>query len=308
MKILMPGGSGHVGQSLKAHFEVAGHTVVILSRSDQSGWDGRSLGPWVDHVEDSDVVINLAGKSVNCRYNAANLKEMMDSRVDSTRVIGLAISRAKNPPKLWINSSTATIYRHRFDAPNDDHTGILGSDQDAMPPKWRASLEIATAWEKALFEAETPETRRVAIRSAMTMSPIPGSVFDVLVSLTKKGIMGTQGSGKQYVSWIHDQDFCRSMDWIIAHEALAGPINISSPNPLPQREFARALREAVGTKLGLPATSWMLEIGALAMNTETELLLKSRRVTPSLLLESGFTFDFPDWPAASRDLFGKLKK
>lgn len=302
----MPGGSGHVGQSLRRHFEANGHEVLVISRSGSDGWDGKSLGPWTSKLEGSDVVINLSGRSVNCRYNRANLDEMMASRVNATRVIGEAIRQCTKPPKVWINSSTATIYQHRFDAPNDDHTGILGSEADRMPAKWLASVNIAIAWEEALWKAEVSATRKIAIRSAMVMAPIDGSIFAVLVGLARRGLMGTQAGGKQYVSWIHEQDFCRAIDWIVEHSDMQSPINVTSPNPLPQREFAKILRDAVGAKIGLPATRWMLELGAIGMRTETELLLKSRRVVPSLLLESGFKFDFPHWTAASRDLVAKL--
>ena len=256
--------------------------------------------------EGADVIINLAGRTVNCRYNQANLDEMMSSRVDSTRVVGQAIVQCKNPPKVWLQSSTATIYAHRFDAPNDDHTGILGSKEDNMPPKWLASVEIAKAWERTLDEAETPQTRKVALRSAMVMAPIPGSVFAVFVSLAKKGLLGQQASGRQFVSWIHESDFCRAIDWIIEHEDITGPINLASPNPMPQRDFARIIREAAKAPFGLPTSTWMLEIGTLLMQTETELVLKSRRVVPSILLKKGFVFEYPEWSLAAQNLISKL--
>ena len=306
MNIVIPGGAGHLGQELRRHFEARGDDVTVLSRSGAVRWDGKSQGDWVSTFEGADVVINLAGRSVNCRYSKKNLDEMMASRVDSTRAVGLAIAKCKNPPKLWIQSSTATIYAHRFDAPNDDRTGIIGSETDGMPKKWLASVEIAKAWEAAMNESITSATRTVAIRSAMVMSPVTGSIFDVLCTLTRRGLMGTQGDGRQYVSWIHESDFSRAIDWIIDHDELSGPVNMSSPNPLPQREFAAALRQALGIKIGLPAMAWMLEIGAFAMGSETELLLKSRRVIPSRLLEMGFEFVYPYWDIAAKDLAGKM--
>ncbi len=302
MKIVLPGGSGHVGQSLRKHFASQGHEVVVLSRSGGVRWDGKTLGDWVKVFEGADVVINLAGRSVDCRYNAENLAEMMSSRVDSTRVVGEAIRQCAVPPKLWIQSSTATIYSHRFDAPNDDEAGILGQASDPMPTKWLKSVEIAREWERALNEAETPQTRKVAIRSAMVMAPIKGSVFHVLSKLARLGLMGRLGDGRQFVSWIHESDFCRSIDWIIEHDSLVGPVIVASPNPLPQVEFARALRHALGVKIGLPATAWMLEIGTRVMQTESELVLKSRRVVPSRLIASGFQFEFPEWASAAEDL------
>lgn len=302
----MPGGSGHVGQSLESHFRSRGDEVVVISRSGRVQWDGKTLGPWAETFEGADVIINLAGRTVNCRYNKTNLDEMMASRVDSTRVVGQAIAQCKNPPKIWLQSSTATIFKHRFDAPNDDETGILGSKEDNMPPKWLASVEIAKAWERTLDEAQTPHTRKVALRSAMVMAPIPGSVFAVFVGLAKKGLLGQQASGSQFVSWIHESDFCRAIDWIIDHDEIIGPINLASPNPLPQKDFARIIRQAARAPFGLPTFAWMLEIGTLLMQTETELVLKSRRVTPSRLLQDGFVFEFPEWESASRDLISKL--
>ena len=305
MKIVLPGGSGHVGQLLREHFTKRGDEVTVISRSHGVRWDGKTLGDWATTLEGADVVINLAGRSVNCRYNRANMDEIMSSRLDSTKVLGEAIRACANPPKVWIQSSTATIYSHRFDAPNDDETGILGDASDPMPPKWLASVDVAKAWEKAFAEADTPATRKVAIRSAIVMATTPGSAFTVLAGLARRGILGTQGNGKQFVSWIHETDFCQAIDWLIEHE-IVGPVNIASPNPLPQRDFAKVLRDALGVRMALPTPSWLLEIGAFFMGTETELILKSRRVVPSLLLSQGFKFEFPTWDSATADLVRRL--
>lgn len=302
VKVVIPGGTGHVGQSLTQFFQSRGDEVVIVSRSGPVSWDGKSVGPWADHLEGSDVVINLAGRSVNCRYTPDNLDDMMTSRVDSTRAVGEVIAACKNPPKVWLQASTATIYAHRLDAPNDDETGMLGSQNDPMPSKWLASVEIAKAWEAALEEADTSHTRKVALRSSMVMAPIRDSIFDVLSTLAKRGLAGRAGSGKQYVSWIHESDFCRAIQWIIDHDDLGGPIIVASPNPLPQAEFNAGLRKALGVKFGLPTPAFLLEVGAAFMGTETELVLKSRRVVPSRLLASGFTFDHPNWCEAAADL------
>ena len=265
-------------------------------------WDGKTLGAWAEEIDGADVVINLAGRSVNCRYNDANLREMMDSRVDSTRAVGQAIGQAKNPPKVWLQSSTATIYSHRFDAANDDVDGILGGDEPNAPRTWRASNEIAMAWENELAIAETPKTRKIAMRSAMTMSIDKGSVFDVLCGLARHGLGGSLGGGRQYVSWVHEHDFARAVSFLIEREDLSGPINICSPNPLPQKEFMKVLREAVGVPFGLPAAAWMVEIGTWLMRTESELVLKSRRVIPTRLLEAGFEFQYLVWADAAKEL------
>ncbi|MEQ1764815.1 MAG: TIGR01777 family oxidoreductase, partial [Pyrinomonadaceae bacterium] len=298
MKIVIPGGSGQVGTVLARAFVADGHDVAVLSRSAKSQdwrfaeWDGKTLGDWADEIDGADIVINLAGRSVNCRYNDENRRQMMDSRVDSTRVVGEAIAKASNPPKVWLQASTATIYAHSFDKANDDVTGTIGGGEPDAPDTWRFSIEVAKAWEKAVDEAVTPKTRKVLMRSAMTMGPDREGIFDVMLGLVRKGLGGTAGSGRQYISWIHEQDFIRSVYWLIEHEELSGAINISSPNPLPNREFMRVFRETWGTRIGLPAMEWQLAIGAMLMRTETELILKSRRVVPKLLTDSGFEFEF----------------
>lgn len=309
MKVVIPGGSGQVGTILAHDFAASGDDVVVLSRGAAAGagwrvvpWDGRTLGDWAAEIDGADVVINLAGRSVNCRYHTKNRREIMDSRLDSTRIIGRAIAQAARLPAIWLQASTATIYAHRFDAPNDEATGILGGNEPDAPDTWRFSIEVATAWEWACDEAVTPGRRKVLMRSAMVMSPDRGGIFDTLYRLVRRGLGGPAASGRQYVSWVHDRDFITAVRFLIARNDLAGPVNIASPNPIPYAEFMRILRRAAGVPIGLPATRWMLEIGAFLMRTDTELLLKSRRVVPGRLLAAGFGFAFPDWPTAAADL------
>ncbi len=308
MKVVIPGGSGQVGTVLARAFHAAGDEVVVLSRNPAPApwrvvpWDGRTVGGWAGELDGADVVINLAGRSVNCRYNAENRRAILESRVDSTRAVGEAIARAGHPPVAWLQASTATFYAHRYDAPNDEDRGTLGGSEPGVPDTWRFSTDVARAWERALDEARTPRTRKVKLRSAMTMSPGRGGVFDVLLGLVRHGLGGTSGDGRQFVSWIHDEDFVRAVRWLIAHEELEGPVNLAAPDPVPNAEFMRVLREAWRARFGLPAAGWMLEIGALFLRTETELVLKSRRVIPGRLTRSGFTFHFPTWPEAARDL------
>ena len=279
---------------------LARHPVVSRWRTVR--WDGRTLGDWAREIDGADVVVNLAGRSVNCRYNARNRREIIESRVDSVRAVAAAIAAAKRPPHTWLQASTATIYAHRFDAPNDERTGIIGGAEQGAPETWRFSIDVAKRWEAALDEAEAPATRKVKLRSAMTMSPDKGGIFDVLLTLARRGLGGSAGGGRQYVSWIHHEDFSRAIDFLIARTDIDGAVNLASPNPLPYNAFMRALREAAGVRIGLPAAKWMLEIGAIFMRTETELVLKSRRVVPARLLEAGFTFRYPDWPEAARNL------
>ncbi|HTG31681.1 MAG TPA: TIGR01777 family oxidoreductase [Thermoanaerobaculia bacterium] len=314
MKVVIPGGSGQVGTILARSLHAEGHDVVILSRSKGTApwrfvdWDAKTLGGWAREIDGADVVINLAGRSVNCRYNAENRREILESRVNSTRAVGEAVAAAARPPRVWLQASTATIYAHRYDAANDEATGIIGGAEPDVPETWRFSIDVATSWERALDEAPAPHTRKVKLRAAVIMSPDRGGIFDTLLGLVRRGLGGTSGDGRQYVSWVHHEDFARAVRWLIGHDSIAGPVNIAAPNPLPNKDFMRALRKAWGTPVGLPAAKWMLEIGALAMRTETELVLKSRRVIPGRLLQEGFSFKFPDWPEAARDLCAAWKQ
>ena len=303
-----------MGTVLARFFHKAGHEVVILSRARATvpwrvvPWDGVSMGSWAGELDGADVLINLAGRSVNCRYTPEKRKEIMESRTLSTRLLGRAIAATKRPPKVWLQSSTATIYAHRFDAPNDEATGILGGNEPNAPDTWRFSIDVAKSWEQALDESVVPNTRKVKMRSAIIMSPDRGGAFDILLGLVRRGLGGTSGNGRQYVSWVHEEDFISAVNWLIAHEELEGPINIAAPNPLPNSEFMRGLRTAWGIGIGLPAAEWMLEMGAVFLRTETELILKSRRVVPGRLLQDGFNFKFPSWPEAARDLCQKWKR
>ena len=309
MKIVIPGGSGQVGTVLARAFHERGDEVVVLSRTQTDAlpwrvvaWDGETLGDWTAEIENANVVINLAGQSVNCRYTPQNRRVLIDSRVNSTRVVGQAIAQANNAPRVWLQASTATLYAHRFDAPNDEAKGLIGGSEPNAPDTWRFSIDIVKKWERELNAAATPNTRKVLVRSAIVMTPNGGGPFDMLLRLVRFGLGGSAGDGKQFVSWIHDQDFVRAVDWLIEHHELDGPIILAAPNPLPNAEFMRTLRKAWGMPFGLPATEWMLELGAWALGSETELILKSRRVIPTRLLDSGFTFQFPTWAEAASDL------
>jgi len=315
MKVVLAGGSGQVGNILAAHFANKAHEVVNFSRNSTLqqknvrtvAWDAKTLGDWTTDLEGADILTNLAGRNVNCRYNLANRRLIMDSRVESTRVLAQAIAQTKRPPRLWLQSSTATIYSHRYDAPNDELTGIVGGSEPNAPDTWKFSIEVADAWEREFDARDLPQTRKVKLRTAMVMSPDRRGVFDVLSGLVRKGLGGRAGDGRQFVSWIHDLDFLGAIDWLIAHTELDGAINLCSPNPLPNSEFMRAIRQAWGISFGLPSAKWMLEVGAVFLRTETELILKSRRVVPTRLLQSGFKFQFPEWPEAARDLCNRWK-
>lgn len=308
LRIVLPGGSGQIGRILARYFLAQGHEVTVLARDPASTpwktvfWDGEHYDIWADELDGADVVINLAGRSVDCRYTPANRLAIMRSRVQTTKLIGEAIARAARPPAVWMNSSTATIYRHSTDTPMGEITGEIGGNEPVIPDTWKFSIDVARAWEQAFFEAPTAGTRKIALRSAMVMSPDRGGVFDTLLRLVRFGLGGKAGSGRQYMSWVHHTDFIAALCFLIEHPEFDGAVNISSPEPLPNDDFMHELRDAWNTPFGFSASRWMVEAGTFLLRTESELILKSRFVVPSRLLNAGFAFTFPDWHYAAEDL------
>lgn len=312
MKIVLPGGSGHIGRLLVRALAARGDECVVLSRGGALvpgaacvvEWDGCSLSEWAREFEGADAVINLAGRSVDCRYTERNLSEMLCSRVESTRLVGAAIAQCTRPPRVWLQMSTATIYAHRFDAANDEAKGIIGGNEPGVPELWRQSIKIAEAWEAEVAAAITPHTRKIILRSAMVMSEDRGGVFDVLRRLCAAGA-GRQGDGRQFVSWIQGNDFVRAIRFLIEREELRGVFNVAAPTPLPNREFITAIHAALGRRWSVPLPAWLLEMGAICLRTATELILKSRRVVPARLQAAGFVFRFTEWTVAAQDLAGR---
>jgi uncharacterized protein (TIGR01777 family) len=306
-KIVIAGGSGFLGRLLAAHFKKLGYAITILTRSPkptadgirETGWDAHTIGEWARELDGVEAVVNLTGRSVNCRYNERNRKLILESRVESTRAIGNAIAKCTVPPPVWLNAGTATIYKHTFGAAWDE-SGEIGSTPEA---KDEFSIEVAAAWERTFNEAQTPATRKVAMRAAMVLGRGKNSVFPMLRRLTRLGLGGKIGDGRQYVSWIHEDDFCRSVEWMVTHEALSGAVNVAAPNPVTNSEMMKIFRDTCGMPVGLPATKWMLELGTFFMRTETELVIKSRRVIPRRLVESGFVFDYPFLSGALEELW-----
>jgi hypothetical protein len=319
LRIVIPGGSGSVGSMLAHFFQERGHHVTVLTRGPYTAnwptvhWDGRQLGDWVETLEGADVCIHLSGRSIDCRLTGSNRRELRESRIWPTHLLHRAFATLAHPPRIWMNASAANIYRHALDREMDEATGEEGGNEwisrhRRAPEKWNWMVQLVRDWESAFFSPPLPGTRRIALRTSLVFSPAPTSVFAVLSRLVRAGLGGTQGNGQQYVSWMHERDYARAIEFMMAHEEIEGPVNMAAPQPLPNREFMRALREAWEMPNGLPAPAPLLAIGMFFLRTETELILKSRRVVPGRLREAGFQFEFPTWPEAAADLVRQWKK
>ncbi|MEL6810020.1 MAG: TIGR01777 family oxidoreductase [Bacteroidota bacterium] len=300
--LIIAGGSGFLGQVLTDYFKNKVEQIYILSRSNHVShktsteaqvkekgniqflpWDAKTLGPWSAYLEDADVLINMTGKSVDCRYHQKNRDLILSSRVDATRILGQAIMQCERPPKVWLNSSTATIYRHSTDLEMDETDGEIGEG---------FSVSVAQAWEKEFFSYALPKTRQVALRTSIVLGK-EGGAFVPIKRLTQLGFGGKQGPGNQKVSWIHEEDFARSIEFILQKKEIQGVINIVSPTPTTNAQLMQTLRKKIGIPFGIPMGKSMLELGAKIIQTETELILKSRNVIPKKLIEYGFTFNYP---------------
>jgi uncharacterized protein (TIGR01777 family) len=286
--VVIFGANGFLGRYLTRYFAQQGREVVAIARHHQgcSGegifleWDGVNQGPWALALEGADLVINLAGRSVNCRYDEKNRREILESRVRSTRLVGEAIRACRVPPKVWMNASTATFYRHAEDGPQDEWRGEPGEG---------FSVEVARAWELAFFDEKVPgETRKVALRTGMVFASEPDTAFEVMRGLVRRGLGGAMGAGTQRVSWIHMGDFLRAVDFLSTEYLVDGVVNVTAPEFPTNRELMTHLREAAGMPIGLSAPKWMMEWAARLMGTETELVLKSRWAEPRRLREAGF--------------------
>lgn len=299
-KIIIAGGTGFLGNCLKDHYKDTDTKIVILTRNVMPReeniayvqWNGRDQCEWSEALEGADVLINLTGRSVDCRYNKKNKAEIYSSRLDSTTALGVAIARCENPPRLWINSSSATIYRHSLDRDMDEYTGEAGTG---------FSVDVCQRWEKTFLDSATPGTRKVIIRTAIVLGK-KGGALKPLTVFAKTGLGGPQGRGYQYVSWVHEKDFVSIIDFIIAHEEIQGVYNLAAPNPIPNKEFMKILRQIHKVRVGMPMPAWLLTAGALLIRTEPELVLKSRRVVPTKLLASGYRFHFADIRSSLTDL------
>ena len=298
-KVILAGGSGFLGKCIVNHLKSTAKFIVLTRGEPRKNenvqyvqWDGRTLGSWAELFEGTDVLINLNGKSVDCRYTEQNKKLIYSTRLLATEVLGKAVLQCKNPPKLWINSSSATIYRHALDRPMDEETGDIGTG---------FSVDVCQQWEKTFNSIQTVSTRKVAIRTAIVLGK-RGGALKPLRNLVKLGVGGKQGPGNQYFSWIHERDFVNIIDFISEHDELNGELNVSNPNPITNEHIMRAIRKAVGVPFGIPMPTLVLEFGAMLIGTETELVLKSRRVVPKRLLDAGYKFQFTKIEDALADL------
>lgn len=302
-KIVLAGGTGFLGKRLSEHFANLNYEVVVLSRSEHKPvanisyvkWDGKNLADWKYELEGAKALINLCGKSVDCRYTKSNKKLIYDTRLQSTQVLGNALKSCKNPPEVWVNSSSATIYRHAEDRDMNEETGEIGTG---------FSVDVCKKWESTFFSAITPNTRKVALRIAIVLGK-KGGALQPLKSLAKIGFGGRQGSGDQYFSWIHEEDFINMVNFVLDNEELSGVYNVSAPRPVKNTQFMSVLRKSIKMPFGMPMPKWMLEMGAIIIGTETELILKSRRVVPKKLIEEGYKFQFAKLDNALSNLLHK---
>ena len=299
-KIVLAGGNGYLGRVLAEYYRPLAEEIVILSRREkvQDGniktvlWDGKTEGAWKNSLNEADMLINLCGKNVNCRYTKKNQQEIIHSRVIPAKLLGKVIGEMQHPPGLWINVTSATIYRHAEDRPQDEETGEIGTG---------FSVKVCQNWEEAFFGTNTPNTRKVALRMGIVLGRTD-SAFPRLLNLVRFGLGGKQGDGQQYVSWIHEQDAAKCTEWIMQHKDLQGIINCVAPQPVKNEALMASIRQVYGVPFGLPSPAWLLEIGAKLIGTETELILKSRWVLPKRLAASGYSFVFPNIDYAVKDI------
>lgn len=299
-KIILAGGNGYLGTVLSEYYRDLADEIIILSRKPKAAnrniktavWDGCTEGDWITALDGADMLVNLCGKNVNCRYTKANREEIINSRVIPTKLLGKVIEKMPNPPKLWINLSSATIYRHAEDRPQDEINGDIG---------YGFSIDVCQRWEEAFYDSNTPQTRKIALRMGIVLG-MADSAFPRLLNLVKFGLGGRLGDGKQYLNWVHEQDAARCTEFLLQHTELDGNINCTAPVPVQNAQFMATLRKAWGIPFGLPTSAWLLGIGMAIAGSEPELVLKSRWVVPKRLLDAGYKFLFGEAEQAIKDL------
>jgi uncharacterized protein (TIGR01777 family) len=301
-KMIIAGGTGFLGSALIKYFRDT-YQIYVLTRGISCvkdsirylHWDGRTLAEWTQAIDGSDILINLNGKSVDCRYTEENKKLIYSTRLDATSVLGDAIQQATVPPRVWINAASATIYRHSLDKEMDEYSGEIGSG---------FSVDVCLKWEAAFNKTETPNTRKVIIRTGIVFGK-EGGPLKPLKTLAQLGLGGRHGTGDQFFSWLHEDDFVRIVEFLLKNENASGVYNVTSPSPIPNESVMKSLRKGIKVPFGLPQPKWLLEFGARLIGTETELILKSRRVVPRRLLREGYKFNYDNIATAMQDLLSK---
>ena len=299
-KIVLAGGNGYLGTVLAKYYKDIANEVIILARKQAKPvdnirtvvWDGKTENGWTVQLTGADMLINLCGKNVNCRYTEKNKAEIITSRVLPTELLGHVIHKMTNPPKLWINVTSATIYRHAEDHPQDEETGEIG---------YGFSIDVCNIWETVFLNCETPHTRKVALRMGIVLGR-SDSVFPRLLNLVRLGMGGKQGTGQQYMAWVHEHDVARSTQWLLDHPDMQGIFNCTAPMGVKNIDMMDTIRKSYGMPFGLSAPEWLLDIGAVVIGTEPELILKSRWVKPKRLLDSGFVFQYENAEHAVHDI------
>ena len=302
-KVILAGGSGYIGRLLASFYSESAAEVIVLTRGTSwlkgnvrfVHWNGKGVGDWAKELEGADLLVNITGKNVNCRYNQKNKDEILNSRVDATAALGKALDHLENPPKVWIQSASATIYRHADDRPMDERTGEIGEG---------FSVDVCKQWEETFWAQKAPSTRKVLLRIGIVLGKSE-SALPRLLNLTKLGLGGRQGNGKQYMSWIHEADVVAAIHWVYTHKDITGTFNCTAPQPLTNADFMKTLRDVCKVPFGVPMPAWMLEIGALIIGTETELILKSRWVLPRKLMDAGYVFQFPELRSGLLNILSK---
>lgn len=301
-KIVIAGGTGFIGSYLTNHFINQNYQVIILTRNHRVNrenikyekWDGKTPGFWQKSLENAEALINLNGKSVDCRYTEKNKQLIYDTRIQATDVLGRAVTKCKKPPKVWINGASATIYPHSI------HQPMTENQQDFTPG---FSVDVCQKWEEAFHSYEMAGVRKVLLRIAIVLGE-NGGAFAPLKRLTRLGMGGKQGPGSQMISWLHEKDMANIIQFCIENTDISGVYNASAPNPVNNKKFMKTLRKQVRQPIGMPIPAPFLKLGAVMIGTETELILKSRYVIPEKLLKAGFQFEYPQVDQALQNLCG----